>query len=58
MEGIFAHSSTMWTIAHNVAEHVHEDYTQFTKLPYATFAGKKLGVPRYMIFDSKYWEYV
>ncbi|KAJ9124753.1 hypothetical protein QFC24_003121 [Naganishia onofrii] len=41
---------------HNVAEHVHEDYTQFTKLPYATFAGKKLGVPRYMIFDSKYWD--
>lgn len=46
------------TTAHNVAEHVHADYTQFTKLPHATFAGKKLGVPRYMVFDDKYWECV
>ncbi|KAJ9116369.1 hypothetical protein QFC22_004810 [Naganishia vaughanmartiniae] len=40
---------------HDVAEHVHTDYTQFAKLPHATFAGKKLGVPRYMVFDKKYW---
>ncbi|KAJ9100953.1 hypothetical protein QFC19_005349 [Naganishia cerealis] len=30
---------------HDVAEHVHHDYTQFTKPSYATFKGKKLGIP-------------
>ncbi|KAJ9094936.1 hypothetical protein QFC21_005728 [Naganishia friedmannii] len=35
--------------------HTPKEYTKFTKMPHATFRGKRLGVPRIGIFDADLW---
>jgi hypothetical protein len=48
--------SSFCSTAEEARKHIREDYTEFTKGSHASFAGKRIGVPRDLFFDPQYWE--